>query len=56
MFLFGGKPIRGLGGFRAGLRGTCDRAGIPYGKKAKNGITMHDFRRTVKTNMLKAGV
>ena len=29
---------------------------VPYGEKITNGITFHDIRRTVKTNMLNAGV
>jgi len=35
---------------------ACKYADIPYGRKQENGITFHDIRRTVKTNMLKAGV
>jgi hypothetical protein len=31
-------------------------AGVPYGRKAPNSIIMYDFRRTVKTNMQKAGL
>ena len=34
----------------------CKYAGLPYGRKQKKGITFHDIRRTVKTNMLEAGV
>ena len=34
----------------------CKKAGLPYGRKKSNGITFHDIRRTVKTNMLEAGV
>jgi hypothetical protein len=29
---------------------------VAYGRKVVGGITMHDIRRTVKTNMLAAGV
>ena len=29
---------------------------MAYGRKVAGGITMHDFRRTAKTNMLLAGV
>ena len=29
---------------------------VQYGEKTPNGITFHDMRRTVKTNMLNAGV
>lgn len=29
---------------------------MPYGRKVQEGITFHDFRRTAKTFMLKAGV
>ena len=35
---------------------ACKDANIPCGRKVENGITIHDFRRTFKTNMLKAGV
>ncbi len=35
---------------------TCKKAKIPYGRKILNGITFHDIRRTVKTNMAAAGV
>jgi hypothetical protein len=35
---------------------VCKNAGLPYGRKTPNGIIMHDFRRTVKTNMQVAGV
>jgi len=35
---------------------TCYDAEIPYGQKAKNGATFHDIRRTVKTNMVAAGI
>lgn len=56
VFTFGGKPIAGLGGSKGALRGSCRRAGIAYGRKTPGGLTMHDLRRTVKTNMLAAGV
>jgi len=55
VFTHGGKPIVSAGGVRAALRGTCNRAGVPYGRKPP-GIIMQDFRRTVKTNMVKAGI
>lgn len=56
VFTFGGEPIIGPGSCKGALKGSCKRAGLPYGRKAEGGITMHDFRRTVKTNMLEAGV
>jgi integrase len=56
VFTFGREPISGPGACKGALKGSCNRAGLPYGRKAKNGLTMHDFRRTVKTNMLEAGV
>lgn len=34
----------------------CAKAGIPAGRKTKGGITFHDIRSTVKTNMANAGV
>jgi integrase len=56
VFTFGGEPIIGLKSCKGALEGACRRAGIAYGRKESGGITMHDFRRTVKTNMLAAGV
>ncbi|UCE52162.1 MAG: tyrosine-type recombinase/integrase, partial [Desulfobacterales bacterium] len=56
VFTFGGKPITSAGGVKNALRGTCKRANVPYGRETPNGIIMHDFRRTVKTNMLSAGI
>jgi integrase len=35
---------------------ACKRAGLPYGRKQEGGYTFHDLRRSVKTNMLEAGV
>lgn len=56
VFMYRGKPIVHKQGFKFILRNTCEKAGIPYGTKTPNGIIFHDFRRTVKTNMLNAGV
>lgn len=56
VFTFGREPISGPGACKGALKGSCKRAGLPYGRKIENGITMHDVRRTVKTNMLEAGV
>lgn len=56
VFMYRGKPIVHKQGFKFTLRNTCEKAGIPYGAKTPNGIIFHDFRRTVKTNMLNAGV
>jgi integrase len=53
VFLFRGKPIRDI---REGFKNGCDNAGIPYGRKVKNGFTFHDLRHTTKTFMRKAGV
>jgi integrase len=35
---------------------TCKKAGVSYGRKTDDGLTMHAFRRTMKTNMAMAGV
>lgn len=56
VFTFGGKPIIGPGGVKNSLKGACKKAGVPYGRETPNGIIMHDFRRTAKTNMTTAGV
>ncbi len=53
---YNGKPIIDKNGLKKGFAGACKKAKVPYGRKVKNGITFHDIRRTVKTNMLNAGV
>jgi integrase len=45
-----------LKGIIKSLIKTCGKARIPYGQHEPNGITFHDIRRTVKTNMINAGV
>jgi integrase len=56
VFTYLGKPILNKMGIRASFKATCRRAGVPYGRKVEDGMTFHDFRKTVKTFMLKAGV
>jgi integrase len=50
------EPIVTPGGLKNSFITACGKAGIPYGQQVGNGITFHDIRRTVKTNMLSAGV
>ncbi len=50
------EPIVTAGGIKKSFISACGKAGIPYGQDQQNGITFHDIRRTVKTNMLSAGV
>ena len=54
VFLYKGKPIKN--DIRTGLKKGCKDAGIPYGRKVKNGFTFHDLRHTFNTYMRKAGV
>lgn len=56
VFTYRGKPIRTEGGLRKSFKTACDNAGVPFGRNVQNGITFHDIRRTIKTNMLNAGV
>jgi integrase len=56
VFTYKGNPVKQRGGPSDAFQAACRRAGIPYGQKVKNGITMQDFRRSFKTNMLKAGI
>ena len=51
-----GSPIRQKDGFKRSFKTACLNADIPHGNKTKDGLTMRDIRRTVKTNMLRAGV
>lgn len=50
------EPIVTPGGINNSFISACGKAGIPYGQHEPNGITFHDIRRTVKTNMLNACV
>ncbi|MBU4234261.1 MAG: site-specific integrase [Proteobacteria bacterium] len=50
------EPIVTAGGIKKSFITACGKAGIPYGQHLGNGITFHDIRRTVKTNMLSAGM
>ena len=56
VFTYRGKPIASKNGLKHSWAKACKDAGIPCGRKATNGITFHDIRRTVKTNMVAAGV
>lgn len=56
VFTYDGYPIQGPRGVTRSLKQACKKAGVSYGRKAGDGLTMHDFRRTVKTNMARAGV
>jgi integrase len=56
VFTYRGSPILHKQGFKLILKRTCEKAAIPYGSKDPDGIIFHDIRRTVKTNMLHAGV
>lgn len=55
VFTYRGKPISRNKGPSDALKTACRRAGIPCGKK-NGGIVPHDFRRTFKTNCVRAGV
>jgi len=56
VFTYKGNPIGTLGGIKKSFVAACLKAGIPQGRSEPDGITFHDIRRTVKTNMLNAGV
>jgi integrase len=49
-----GKPIRA--DVRMSVRAACAAAGIVYGRRAKDGFTLHSLRHTFNTMMRKAGV
>ncbi len=58
VFTYRGVPINstGDGGIKKSFQTACKNANVPYGRKTPDGITFHDFRRTLKNNMLKAGI
>jgi len=51
-----GHSMTGKFSLKKQFQETCAKAGITYGRKTPGGITFHDIRRTVKTNMAEAGV
>jgi len=56
VFTFNGQPITSRNGLKRSWATACKDAEIPCGRNVPNGITFHDIRRTVKTNMVAAGV
>ena len=56
VFTYGNKPVTSDKGITKSFQTACKKAGIVYGKKADGGLIFHDFRRTVKTYMVDAGV
>jgi len=51
-----GAPIKDYSRLRREFERTCKMAFVPYGTKMEQGIIFHDIRRTVKTNMVAAGI
>jgi integrase len=56
VFTYRGQPIKTPGGLKKSFKTACKKAKVPCGQKTPNGIIFHDIRRTVKTNMLAAGI
>ncbi len=56
VFTYQNEPIKSPGGLHKSFLTACAKADIAHGHNEPNGITFHDIRRTVKTNMLNAGV
>ena len=53
VFIYNGDPVKDI---KKSLQGACKLAGIPYGRKKKNGLTFHDIRHTFNTCARKAGI
>ena len=56
VFTHHGEPFRNAKLARWAFESTCNRAGVSFGRKNQAGVTLHDIRRTVKTNMVRAGI
>jgi integrase len=56
VFTYRHEPIGNLGGIKKSFITACEKAGIIQGRNEAEGLIFHDIRRTVKTNMLSAGV
>ena len=51
-----GEPIKSEGGLKNSFITACGKSGLTYGRDVPDGVIFHDIRRTVKTNMVNAGV
>ena len=56
IFMYQGHEISGRNNIKKSFRSACARAGIPYGRNEKDGITIHDLRRSCKTLMMESGI
>ena len=56
VFTYRGCPITHKNGLRKSFISACKKAKLTCGRDKENGFIFHDIRRTVKTNMLNAGV
>ncbi|MBM4276238.1 MAG: site-specific integrase [Deltaproteobacteria bacterium] len=56
VFTYKTNPIVTPGGLKNSFMTACNKAGIAHGQDHPDGIIFHDIRRTVKTNMVNAGV
>lgn len=56
VFTYRGEPITEAKGWNKSFQRACGEAGIVYGRDVEGGLIFHDIRRTVKTNMVSAGV
>lgn len=56
VFTYKGNPIKERGGLKNSFKTACKKTGIVHGRDVPEGLIFHDIRRTVKTNMLNAGV
>ncbi len=56
MITYKGNSIKNPGGLRKSFKTACKKANIPCGRDVEGGLIFHDIRRTVKTNMLNAGI
>ncbi|MDO9533526.1 MAG: site-specific integrase [Deltaproteobacteria bacterium] len=56
VFTYRHESIGTMGGIKKSFITACERAGITQGRAEAGGVIFHDIRRTVKTNMLSAGV
>jgi integrase len=56
VFTYQNEPIKSPGGIKNSFETACRKAGIFHGQDHPEGLIFHDIRRTVKTNMVNAGV
>ena len=53
VFTYEGQPVQDI---KKSFMSACKEAGLPYGRKVRDGLTFHDIRHSFSTYLRKAGI